>query len=95
MIGTTVTFKNVPQSNGSLANITINECLVSNTGTPQATRPQIMIHLPKADSSVVDGGFVDYEGESYHVVGTTAKQMDANTPTKWNRYAIAERIKAL
>ena len=54
-----------------------------------------MIHLPKADSSVVDGGFVDYEGESYHVVGTTAKQMDANTPTKWNRYAIAERIKAL
>lgn len=90
-----VEFKNRPTETGGLETFTVDGCLVANNGSPNATRPQILIHLPKTDTHVVDGAFVAYEGHSYHVVGTTAKQMDDNTPTKWNRYAVAERIIAL
>lgn len=89
-----VTFKNRPTSTG-LETFVINDCMIANNGTPNSTRPQILIHLPKADSHVVDGAFVEYDGHDYHVIGTTAVQMDDNTPTRWNRYAIAERIIAL
>lgn len=89
-----VTFKNKPTSAG-LETFTINDCMVANNGSPNTSRPQILIHLPKTDSHVVDGAFVSYDGHDYHVIGTTAAQMDENTPTKWNRYAIAERIIAL
>ena len=89
-----VTFKNKPTSVG-LETFTINDCMVANNGSPNTSRPQILIHLPKTDSHVVDGAFVSYDGYDYHVIGTTAAQMDENTPTKWNRYAIAERIIAL
>lgn len=94
MIGTSVTFKNHPTNNG-LETFTISDCLVANNGTPNATRPQILIHLPKTDNHDVVGSFVSYEGHDWHVVGTTVPQMDSNTPTRWNRYAIAERIIAL
>lgn len=90
----TVTFKNKPTSAG-LETFTIDNCLVANNGSPNAIRPQILIHLPKTDSHIVDGAFVSYDGHDYHVIGTTAVQMEDNTPTKWNRYAIAERIIAL
>ncbi len=91
MIGITVTFKNHPTPYG-FETFDIEDCLVSNNGTPNAPRPQILIHLPKEDSHVVDGSFVNYDGHDYYVTGTTAVQMDGNTPTRWNRYAIAERI---
>lgn len=94
MIGISVTFKNHPTSTG-FESFTIDDCLVANNGTPNAPRPQILIHLPKTDEHTVDGSFVDYEGYSWHVIGTTVAQMDGNTPTRWNRYAIAERIIAL
>lgn len=94
MIGATVTFKNRPTATG-LDTITIKDCLIANNGSPNATRPQILIHLPKNDTHVVDGAFVSYEGHDWHVIGTTVPQMDGNTPTRWNRYAIAERIIAL
>lgn len=94
MIGTSVTFKNHPTVNG-FETFTIENCLVANNGTPNAIRPQILIHLPKIDDHVVDGSFVSYAGYEWHVVGTTAPQMEGNTPTNWNRYAIAERIIAL
>ena len=94
MIGTNVTFKNRPTATG-LETITISDCLIANNGSPNADRPQILIHLPKTDSHEVDGSFVDYEGFEWHVIGTTVPQMDGNTPTRWNRYAIAERIIAL
>lgn len=94
MIGTTITFKNHPTPNG-LKTFAIEDCLVANNGSPNAPRPQILIHLPKTDSHDVNGSFVDYEGYEWHIVGTTVAQMDGNTPTRWNRYAIAERIIAL
>lgn len=94
MIGTTVTFKNRPTVDG-LETFSIDDCLIANNSTPNASRPQILIHLPKTDSHDVDGSFVDYEGYDWHVIGTTVAQMDGNTPTRWNRYAIAERIIAL
>lgn len=89
-----VTFKNKPTA-GGFETFTIKDCLVANNGSPNAVRPQILIHLPKADSREVDGAFVSYEGYDYHVIGTTAPQMDSNTPPRWDRYAIAERIIAL
>lgn len=94
MIGTSVIFKNHPTPQG-LETITIDDCLIANNGSPNVRRPQILIHLPKTDKHEVDGSFVDYGGYSWHVIGTTVEQMDGNTPSRWNRYAIAERIRAL
>lgn len=94
MIGAKVTFKNHPTSAG-FETFTIDDCLIANNGSPNASRPQILIHLPKESDKEVDGAFVTYEGLEWHVIGTTVPQMDGNTPTRWNRYAIAERIIAL
>lgn len=94
MIGTSITFKNRPTTDG-FETFTINDCLIANNGAPNMPRPQILIHLPNYDEHVVNGAFVDYNGYSWHVIGTTVAQMDGNTPTRWNRYAIAERIIAL
>lgn len=94
MIGTSVTFKNRPTLNG-LETFTIDDCLVANNGSPNAVRPQILIHLPRSENRDVDNSFVSYDGHDWHVIGTTVAQMDGNTPTRWNRYAIAERIIAL
>lgn len=94
MIGAKVTFKNHPTEDG-FETFTIDDCLIANNGSPNASRPQILIHLPKTDEHVVDGSFIEYEGYQWFVVGTTVPQMDGNTPTRWNRYAIAERIIAL
>lgn len=94
MIGASVTFKNHPTAEG-LETFTIDDCLIANNGSPNVNRPQILIHIPKTSNKAVDGAFVSYEGYEWHVVGTTVAQMDGNTPTRWNRYAIAERIIAL
>lgn len=94
MIGMNITFKNRPTPMG-FETFTVADCLVANNGTPNAARPQILIHIPQNEKREVDGAFVTYEGYEYHVIGTTVPQMDGNTPTRWNRYAIAERIKAL
>ena len=94
MIGTNVTFKNRPTETG-LETFTISDCLIANNGSPNASRPQILIHLPKTSNKAVDGAFVSYEGHDWHVIGTTVPQMSDNTPTRWDRYAIAERIIAL
>lgn len=94
MIGLTLQFKNRPTEVG-LETFTIEDCLVANNSTPNAPRPQILIHIPKSCERAVDGAFVSYEGYEWHVIGTTVAQMDGNTPTRWNRYAIAERIIAL
>ena len=94
MIGTSITFKNHPTAEG-LETFNIDDCLIANNGSPNTQRPQILIHLPKTDNHDVDGSFVNYEGHDYFVIGTTVAQMDSNTPTRWDRYAIAERIIAL
>lgn len=94
MIGTSVTFKNHPTASG-LKTFKVDDCLIANNGSPNASRPQILIHLPKTDNHDVDGSFVTYAGYEWHVVGTTVAQMEGNTPTRWDRYAIAERIIAL
>ncbi len=90
-----VTFKNKPMPDGTVVTFTMKGCLVANTGSPTAAKPTIQIHLPKTDNRDINGAFVEYAGHDYHVVDTTAAQMDPNTPTPWNRYAIAERIRML
>lgn len=95
MIGTSITFKNHPTPTGGLETFTIDDCMVANNGSPNAMRPQILIHLPKVDTHEVEGSFVSYDGEDWHIIGRTVPQMDGNTPTRWNRYAIAERIRIL
>ena len=94
MIGVSVTFKNHPTTEG-LETFTIDDCLIANNGSPNVNRPQILIHIPKTDNHDVNNSFVSYEGYEWHVIGTTVAHMDGNTPTRWNRYAIAERIIAL
>lgn len=95
LTGIRVEFRNRPTEDGGLETFTIDDCLVANSGSGIAPRPEILIHLPKNSAKVVDGSFVTWDNEEYHVIGTTAKQMDGNTPTRWNRYAIAERIRML
>lgn len=92
MKGMTVEFRNHPDGEGGVETFSIQDCLIANNGSPNSRRPQILIHLPKSDKRAVDGAWVNYEGFSWHIVGTTIPQMDENTPTRWNRYAIAERI---
>lgn len=89
-----IEFKNKPTENG-LVNIKIKNCVVAPSGSPNSPRPQIMIHLPKESTENVDGAWVDYDGWTWHVIGTNARLMDSNVPNKWDRYAIAERIKYL
>lgn len=92
MIGTKVYFKNKPNEDGSLSSFCIEDCLVSQNGSPAAQRPQVTVHLPKKDTHNVEGAWFEYDGSTYHVIGQTAKSMDENTPTRWNRYIIAEKI---
>lgn len=90
---TTVKFINRPNEDGTVTpEIAVSGCLIANNGSPTMNRPQILVHLPKKFTGTVDGAWVDYDGHSYHVVGTSVVNMDGNTPTDWNRYAIAERI---
>nr|DAJ28356.1 MAG TPA: hypothetical protein [Caudoviricetes sp.] len=51
-----------------------------------------MVHIPKTSSETVDGAWFDYKGHSYHVVGTTVPLIKENTPSRWDRYCIAQRI---
>lgn len=95
MKGITVEFKNRPTEDGGVETFSMEDCLIANNGSPGGSRPQITIHLPKADKRKVDGAFVEYDGYQWHIIGTTTPQMDDNTPTRWNRYAVAERIRML
>ena len=92
MIGTTVKFKNRPNDDGTLSNITIEDCLIAPSGGPATPRPQVTVHLPKKNDDNVEGAWFEYDGSTYHVIGQTAKTMAENTPTRWNRYIIAEKI---
>lgn len=91
--GVEVEFRNIPRV-GSLETIKVADCLIANSGSP-AGAPEITVHLPKTFSGDVNGGWVNYEGNEYHVVGVTVKGIDANTPSRWNRYAIARANKFL
>jgi len=92
MIGVDINFVNRPNPDGTVSNLTIKDCLVAQSGSPTARRPQVTVHLPKADNSNVSDAWFSYDGAMYHVVGTAAKSIADNTPTRWNRYCIAEKV---
>lgn len=93
MKGIEINFMNRPNSDGTITkSIVIADCLIAQSGSPTIRKPQVTVHLPKASQERVDGAWFSYDGNMYHVIGTTAKSMDDNTPTRWNRYAIAERV---
>ena len=95
MITTTIDFINRPNPDGTITpKVTVPGCLFAQNGGPTGTRPEIIVHLPKSFDGEVDGAWINLENHSYHVIGTTIKAtpMDANKPTPWNRYCIAERI---
>lgn len=93
---TTITFTNRPNEDGTVTpEIVVKGCLVAPHGASTAERPQIRIHLPKTFTESVEGAWVEYEGQSYHVIGTSQAEMLQNTPTTWNRYAILERIRGI
>lgn len=92
MKGLSINFKNRPNEDGTLTNLTIKDCLIAPSGSPAARRLQVIVHLPKDNSDNVNGAWFDYDGGTYHVIGTTPANMLANTPTRWNRYFLAEKI---
>ena len=87
-----VIFKNRPNPDGTLSTFTVKGCLVAQSGSPAATRPEIIIHLPKTFTDTVKGAWVVWDGGNYHVTRLTVRGVEENVPTAWNRYAIAERI---
>lgn len=90
---TTIIFFNRPNADGTVTEqIVANGCLIAQNGSPTALRPQVLIHLPKSFVEKVDGAWVKIEGNDYHVIGTKIREMEANTPTAFNRYAIAEQV---
>lgn len=92
---TTIDFVNRPNADGTVTEkISVPGCLIAQNGTPTARRPEILIHLPKKFKDTVEGAWVNLEGHSYHVIGTTVKveTMIDNKPTPWDRYMVAERI---
>lgn len=92
MKGIAINFKNRPNEDGTLSSFAIDDCLIASNGSPSARRPQVIVHLPKASSeSIVDAWF-EYDGNTYHVIGTTPRGIAENTPTRWDRFCIAEKI---
>lgn len=92
MKGINVDFKNRPNEDGSVSNFTVKDCLIAQSGSPTSRRPQVTVHLPKSDSANVNGAWFDYDNATYHVIGTAAKSIEDNTPTRWNRYCIGEKV---
>jgi hypothetical protein len=92
MNGIIIQFKNKPNDDGTLSNFKIEDCLISQNGTPTTSRPQVLVHLPKIDKRSVDGAWFDYADSTYHVIGVTAPNISEISPTRWNRYCIAEKI---
>lgn len=95
MITTTIEFVNRPNPDGTITEqIKVAGCLIAQNGSPTGLRPEIIVHLPRTFTEEVNGSWINLEDHSYHVIGTTVqtKPMDANKPTPWNRYCIAERI---
>lgn len=90
--GIDIEFKNRPNEDATLSTFTIKDCLISQNGSPTTSRPQILIHLPKLCKKSIEGSWVEYEGSFYHVIGSTVPGMAMNTPTRWDRYCIAEKI---
>ena len=87
-----ITFKNRPNDDGTLTTLTVKGCLVAQRGSPAASRPEIIIHLPKTFTDTVRGAWVEWDGGRYHVTGLTVRGVEKDVPTAWNRYVIAERI---
>ena len=92
MKGINIDFKNRPNEDGTVSSFTVKDCLVAQSGSPTVNRPQLTVHLPKTDSTDVTDAWFDYDGGTYHVVGTAAKSIADNTPTRWDRYTIAEKM---
>lgn len=97
MTGMDIKFMNRPNDDGTVSTFTIEDCLIAPNGAPTVTRPQVTVHLPKSSEESVRGAWFEYDGDTFHVVGptqhgTTPQLMKPNTPTRWNRYCIAERI---
>lgn len=92
---TTIQFVNRPNDDGTVTRlIEVPGCLIAQNGSPTGQRPEILIHLPRKFTDSVTNAWVNLEGHGYHVIGTTVKveSMDANKPTPWDRYVIAEKI---
>lgn len=90
---TTVVFLNRPNADGTVTEeISVAGCAIAPHGSPTMRRKQVAIHLPRTFKEKVDGAWIKYDGNFWHVIGTEAPRMESNTPTPWDRYAIAEKI---
>ena len=81
--------------------ISIADCLIAPATEPvdrvesaalDRNATVVRIHLPKSDDRDVSNSDLTYDGETFRVIGRPVKFMDANTPTRWNRYMRAESI---
>lgn len=80
---------------------TIKDCLIAPVTEPidrvesaALDRDQtiVRIHLPKAETRDVSDSTVKYDGQEFRLIGKPVRFMDANTPTRWNRYMRAEVV---
>ena len=84
-------------------NVTVADCLVAPITEPTTAREQqameqskdqVRVHMPKTDSTDVGKSTFVYDGKVFSVDSSSVKFMDANTPTRWDRYFRAESVNA-
>lgn len=81
--------------------IIVDDCLIAPITEPtnareqqalEQSRDQVRIHLPKAFDGDVSDSDVAWGGKVFHLDSDAVPFMNANTPTRWNRYFRAECI---
>jgi hypothetical protein len=81
--------------------IDVDDCLIAPITEPTSireqqamdqSRDQVRIHIPKACTDDVSDSDVTWDGKVFHLDSDSVVFMDANTPTRWNRYFRAECI---
>lgn len=81
--------------------VEVEDCLIAPITEPATAREQqamdqskdqLRIHMPKASTDDVSGSTVLWDGKVFSLDSDSVVFMDANTPTRWNRYFRAECV---
>ena len=83
----------------AIESISVDDCLIAPITDPSSMREeqalaqgkiQVRIHLPKSFDGDVSDSDVEWGGKTFHLDTDSVVFMDANCPTRWNRYFRAE-----
>jgi hypothetical protein len=100
----------VPSGKDSMGNdtftdtaVSVADCLVAPITEPTTAREQqaleqskdqVRVHFPKTFEGDVSKSTFVYGGKTFKLDSDSVPFMNANTPTRWNRYIRAESVNA-